>query len=42
LTYSSNRADPVPVFLENYTLDPARSAAPTQVVATLNFNGNPC
>jgi RHS repeat-associated protein len=41
LTYSSNRADPVPVFLDNYALDPARSSAPTQVVATLNFNGSP-
>jgi RHS repeat-associated protein len=41
LTYSSNRADPAPVFLENYTLDPARPDTPTQVVATLSFNGSP-
>jgi hypothetical protein len=37
LTYSSSAADPTPVFLAHYILDPNRSGPPATVSATLTF-----
>ncbi|MEX2118566.1 MAG: RHS repeat-associated core domain-containing protein [Pirellulales bacterium] len=39
LVYSSLAADPRPIFIDHFQLDPARAAAPSRVSAKLTLNG---